>query len=384
MASTYDATAISLPESFARACRMTGPIEVRATHRPTGAETAHAVDQPFAFLGRAPQVTVRLDDPSVSQCHAYLQVVGGVPYFADLGSRTGIVWEDGSRDRGWVRPGMTIRIGQYDVRVGRPGEPPPSAEPEEADGGWDDAPFPAAVEVHASGQPPAGIFPLDRPVTLVGRHPGCDLRLLDGGVGYFHCALVSTPDEIWGVDFLSRKGFLLNGRSTRLSRLRDGDLLEAGRVSLVVRAGPGPARGLVLSGAGAAGGPPAIIPVSRPEAAAASIAPVREVMEQFQQCLLTMVRMFTAVQQEQAALMCEQRQHIRELTEELYALRANATPLPADKAVPDAALLPPPATNGPGSPLPPPPSRPKGETQLDPEWLADPHAWLQKRLAQMG
>ena len=50
MASTYDATAISLPESFARACRMTGPIEVRATHRPTGAETAHAVETPLILL----------------------------------------------------------------------------------------------------------------------------------------------------------------------------------------------------------------------------------------------------------------------------------------------------------------------------------------------
>ena len=85
---------------------------------------------------------------------------------------------------------------------------------------------------------PAGRQPLDQPVTLVGRHPNCDLRLLNDGVPYFQCALVGTRDGVWCIDIWSPKGTVLNGRATRLARVRDGDLIEVGRASLVVRTGP--------------------------------------------------------------------------------------------------------------------------------------------------
>src|SRR5439155_17275627 len=73
------AVTLSPHEAFALACKA-GPLVVRATHHPTGATQAHTVNAPFAFLGRSPVAGVRLDDPSVSQCHAYLQLVEGVPY----------------------------------------------------------------------------------------------------------------------------------------------------------------------------------------------------------------------------------------------------------------------------------------------------------------
>ncbi|MBX9580025.1 MAG: FHA domain-containing protein, partial [Gemmataceae bacterium] len=111
----------TLTDRFAAACRAPGPLEVRAVHRGTGAEQAFAVAPPFAFLGRAPVMTVRLDDPSVSQCHAYLQVVNGAAYLADLGSRTGAQWDDGSDGAGWVRPGRPVRLGAFDLWVGVPG-----------------------------------------------------------------------------------------------------------------------------------------------------------------------------------------------------------------------------------------------------------------------
>jgi pSer/pThr/pTyr-binding forkhead associated (FHA) protein len=46
--------------------------------------------QPFALIGRSAQAGLLLDDPSVSQRHAYLQVVGGRIFCLDLNSRTGL------------------------------------------------------------------------------------------------------------------------------------------------------------------------------------------------------------------------------------------------------------------------------------------------------
>src|SRR5438067_3992554 len=157
---------LSLPDSFALACRMSGPLELRAVHRATRAEQTHTLTHPFALIGRAPSAGVRLDDPSVSQCHAYLQVVEGLPYCIDLGSRTGVVWDDGTQSRGWVRPGHVLRVGAFDVRVGRPGsadDPHAAAADEPIDRDGHHALVPAALEVHAPGAAAAS-HPLDRPI----------------------------------------------------------------------------------------------------------------------------------------------------------------------------------------------------------------------------
>src|ERR1700722_5656123 len=104
------ATTLSLPEAFALACKATSLLRFRAKHRTTGAEQAYSVHSPYVFVGRSPSAGIRLDDPSISQCHAYLQVIEGALFCIDVGSRTGVVWDDGSQGRGWIRADQTLRI----------------------------------------------------------------------------------------------------------------------------------------------------------------------------------------------------------------------------------------------------------------------------------
>ncbi|MBY0459166.1 MAG: FHA domain-containing protein, partial [Gemmataceae bacterium] len=161
------ATSQTPTNSLATLARLPGGLDVKATHRATGAVTACHVPYPHAVLGRAPQAGVRLEDPSVSQCHALLQLVDGVPYCIDLGSRTGVMWDDAGQGRGWIHPGQTVRVGLFDVQVtGNPAGDPPA--PEAAD-----AP-PAVLDVYSPAGP-SGRLTLDQPVTLVGRHPNCNL-----------------------------------------------------------------------------------------------------------------------------------------------------------------------------------------------------------------
>ena len=95
--------------------------------------------------------------------------------------------------------------------------------------------------------------PLIEPSRWLAGHPSCDLRLLDVTIGYFQCALVNTSDGVWLVDTMSRKGAILNGRGTRLARVRDGDLLELGRMSLVMRIGSHHCNQLALRNSSPAG-----------------------------------------------------------------------------------------------------------------------------------
>jgi pSer/pThr/pTyr-binding forkhead associated (FHA) protein len=368
---------LALPAAFAAACKFTTPIPIRAVHRVTGAVQSHTAVHPFAFIGRAQGISVRLDDPSVSQCHAYLQVVDGRPHCFDLGSRTGVFSEDGNRVHGQVSLGRVLRIGAFDVQIGDELPVPvalPPALPTVA------AP-PAVLEVHATGV--NGHFSLDRPVTLIGRHPNCHLRFLDPEVAYLQCVLIATHDGVWFLDMPNRTATTVNGRAARLTRLHDGDLLELGRVSLVLRDGPPKEEPLVLAARGGFSGGATAPARQELDSMTAALSPLREVMEQFQQCFVNMVRMVTVMQQEHTAMMCEQMRQVQELIRELREAQKAAAAAPPTAPSPSPAA-PSPAAPRPASPPSPKPPAPKAPSAPEIESLADAHNWFLDRLAKLG
>jgi pSer/pThr/pTyr-binding forkhead associated (FHA) protein len=389
---------LSLPQAFSLACKATRPLVLHATHRATGVQQEFTVHSPFVFIGRSAAAGVRLDDPSVSQCHAYLQVVEGIPFCIDLGSRTGVVWDDGTQGQGWVNPDHMLRLGAFELRVESPGEASAASSSEEREDSDPDAEptlTPAAIEVHPTTSAAVESHPLDRPIALVGRHPNCDLRLLDDSIAYFQCALVNTSDGVWFVDTMTRKGAILNGRGTRLARVRDGDLLEFGKKSLLFRIGSHHGSRLALRPQEP---PPSAhdavtaISTAVSQSLAGAFAPVGEIMKQFQQCYMAMAQMFVTMQQEHSMLVSEQMRQIQDLAVELRELRQEARrPTPdANQAPPPAATEPPTAdrpraaepTSRP-APTPPVPSL-KTPVGAEGQALSDAHAWFMDRLANKG
>lgn len=354
---------MNLLASFGVACEFLHPLTVRATNRVTGIKTASPVDRPFAFLGRVNGLGVHLDDPSVSQCHAYLQVVRGVPHVFDLGSRTGVLWDDGGRGAGPVFAGQTLRIGSFDVQIegGAKAEVPFAQEvPPE--------PPLSVLEVHSpAGE--NGHFSLDRPVTLIGRHPTCHLRFLEQEASYFQCALVVTHQGVWFVDMPNRRGTPLNGRPARLAQLRDGDLLELGKVSLVFRDGEPQGQPLVATASPGALNVTALRPGSA-DVVAAALGPLREMMEQFQQSFVTMARMFTVMQQEHTAMMCEQMRQLQEIMRESReGSKPNGRAEGAPQDSPPLAATPKPPTS-------------KASQGQEADALLDAHNWFIERMAK--
>ncbi len=391
-------TTLSLPEAFALSCKATGSLRFRTKHRTSGTEQVHSVHAPFVFVGRSPAAGIRLDDPSVSQCHAYLQVIEGELFCIDVGSRTGVVWDDGSQGRGWVSAEQTLQIGIFDLCVEAPVCSPPFHsvdEQQEHDSTHVPVLSLASVEIRSTTHTANGVHSLDRPITLLGRNPSCELRLLDESIAYFQCALVNTSDGLWFVDTMSRKGAVLNGRSTRFARLRDGDLLEFGRVTLVCRIGAhSHASQIALR-------EPTSIPTGIDtvaaisgkvaEAVAGAFVPVGEMLNQFQQCFVSMAQMFTSMQQEHAKVVSEQIRQIQELAGEVRELRslvhrdnvtlAAATIAPAVVPTPPSTQPAPTKAEPVSAPLRTPNSNlPAGDTQT----LSDAHSWFMNRLAKKG
>lgn len=358
-------------EAFARACKISAPMTLRATHRLNGTPQDHSLAHPFAFLGRAQSMGVRLDDPSISQCHCYLQVIGGLPYLTDLGSRTGVVWVDGRQARGWVYPGETVRVGAFDLQFTSTNADMASSLDTDSDLSTEATEPRIELEILGNGTR-IDTHVVDEPLVLVGRHPACQLRFLVDDVAYFQCALINTSEGLWCLDYLSPKGTKINGRQSRLRQLRDGDLMEFGKTCLVVHVGrtapptpvQGPARNEFAAAASAS-----------PEA----LAPFREVADQFQSCFMSMVQMFTAMQQEHASMVCEQLRLMQELLKEVREMR-----MPAPIASPPVinSVSPDPLPTKLSAPVPQ-PTR-KRTDAVDEKVLQQAHEWLMDRLKQVG
>ena len=67
---------------------------------------------------------------------------------------------------------------------------------------------------------------VNRALLLVGRHPGCDVRLESCRVSRIHCCLSRECDGILVRDLASTNGTRINGMRAEAGRLRAGDELS--------------------------------------------------------------------------------------------------------------------------------------------------------------
>lgn len=88
--------------------------------------------------------------------------------------------------------------------------------------------------VPANGDPPLDLV---KDVSVVGRDPGCDIRLAHRSVSKRHCVLVKTDGLILLRDLASTNGTRVNGQSVRRAALLPNDLLAVAALPFTVRFG---------------------------------------------------------------------------------------------------------------------------------------------------
>ncbi|WP_435011855.1 FHA domain-containing protein (plasmid) [Tundrisphaera lichenicola] len=221
-----------LHHPFSGATGLVGPLRVRLEGPGLQGPSTFEFDQPFLVVGRVRSADLVIDHPEVSRLHAYFQIVDGRVFVVDLGSRTGVRWEDGLRSAGWVDPVRGVQIGPNRIHFDsgaagtsgleeRGGSLPISRSfrwgmPSEA---WLE--FPGAI-------PPRTPWRFSRSMILMGRSPICRVQLDGPKIGQAHASIVRTPVGDWVVDLLCPGGLSVEGRSTRAARLADGDRIEIG------------------------------------------------------------------------------------------------------------------------------------------------------------
>jgi pSer/pThr/pTyr-binding forkhead associated (FHA) protein len=402
---------------FLTACGMTTPLHLDLEGPVAGRRT---LPQPFAVIGRDPRSDVLLNDEQVSRRHAYLQVVAGQVFCADLGSRTGTHRPDGAEPARRLGDGQAIRVGPYTLR------PRASDRPTLAPG---ELSLPEITLEFLSWTTGPVCWPMRRALVLVGRSASCGVRLPDPGVSKHHCSLVRTPMGLWVVDLLGR-GIRVNGEAVRCARLGDCDELRVGPVLLRPRYGPPPEPGVSRGGAparvaavpleprpAARGGlpdpgsgpgesspPPPVLSPATPELIAWPVTPERsdraevllaplvqqfgqmqqQMFDQFHQSIMMMFQMFGTLHRDQMGLLREEIGRVGQLTRELQELKDEATAISSDRSAREAPPAPAPgdrardASEGPPADQ----ARPNGPPGPPPESHAyeEIHSLLHQRI----
>jgi pSer/pThr/pTyr-binding forkhead associated (FHA) protein len=288
--------------TFARDCRLDGPLRV-LVHREASESAAEVVlHKPFAFFGRDSRADVRLDSSSVRRWHAFVQVVDGQLFVLDLtraggirGPAAPIAWEA-------MKSSDELHIGEYCVRVVFA-----------SNDSTDQAETPTG-EIVLNVDSPSGESVIEvpsEPITLLGRASRCTLRMHMPGVAPYHCALVRGARGLWLVDLRSGLTTRVNGRPVRFARLRDGDLIQAGEWMAVA-------------------GSKDNVPESRATTSATdavAISPI-QLTEQLQQCLLMMGTMFQTIQQEHSAIVRNLVSKLQLNDDHVHDRKSNAEDIP--------------------------------------------------------
>lgn len=334
---------------FRRACGLGGSLRFKIRSE-DGPETVQSVESPFALIGRGRPCDIGLPSRAVAPRHLLIQVIGERTFFADLGSRSGTRVNGERRSHGFLDANSELQVGPFTLRLdSSPLDACTGSFSEELPGA------PNALEVRGDN------WTVTEDVSLVGRASPCALRGADLGLATYHAALVRVSGRLWIVDLRSGKGTRVNGRTVRLGRLRDGDLVETGAWTAVARSEPLP--------------PPRIVsPIAHTSAAAPAspLAPFQQMMEHFHQCVLMMGEMFTSVQQQHMEMVREQLAQLRDVTRELLDRRAVTDEIPWAT---DVANEPAPSRGRPAPRLSPAEDAPK---------LRQAHIWFTDRLAHLN
>lgn len=194
------------------------------------------LDRPFLLVGRDSDCDLQLDHSDVSPRQVYLQWVAGHIFCTDLvGDADPRSGRRAPKANPWVER-QPLQVGPCRLTI--LGEESPTAP---AFNPLDRSPQLAAefpqVRLKFDGvEQSDNQWPVDRPVTLIGRGLQCKLRLNHPDMPLVLASLLRTPTGCWLIDLAGQGTTLVNGRRVSLAPLDIGDALQLGPFRVTVTA----------------------------------------------------------------------------------------------------------------------------------------------------
>ena len=194
------------------------------------------LDRPFLLIGRDPDCDLRLDHSDVSPRQAYLQWVAGHLFCMNLIGETGPRPSRRTpKANPWVER-QPLQIGPCRLTlVGDESDSAPAFSPLDRSPQLADE-FPQVRLKFDGVEQSDNQWPVDRPVTLIGRGSQCKLRLNHPDMPLVLASLLRTPSGCWLVDLAGQGTTLVNNRCVSFAPLDIGDALQLGPFRVTVTA----------------------------------------------------------------------------------------------------------------------------------------------------
>lgn len=195
---------------------------------------AHArkisLDRPLLLIGHDSQCDVVINHPAVGPRCAYLQWIDGRVFACGLGST-------GQKPvAAWVgRKPVSIgplRISIPNVEAQADPADPQARNPELAEE------LPQVQLKFAGVEQRDNLWPVDRPLALIGRGPQCKLRLDHPEIPFVMAALLRTPVGCWLLNLSGDSALRINDRSVNVDALEIGDTIQLGPFHAEVSVAP--------------------------------------------------------------------------------------------------------------------------------------------------
>ena len=212
--------------TFAAECGVPDGLVLRLRRFDSDQWTSHEIADPFVLFGTDSQCNVHVSCDSVARVHAYLHVLNGSLFVADLTGHASVLIDNSPAAAEWVRLQSIVRVGNYEIQIAVPitGDPDVDSDRSIEDDSFDlDPPLTTALTPTKPCLPNEIVISMTtragqvrqvrsrRVVCLFGSADICKFRLRSTTVEPVHCAIVQTSGGIWLLDLLSRRGTHLNG-----------------------------------------------------------------------------------------------------------------------------------------------------------------------------
>ncbi len=188
------------------------------------------LDQICIRIGRSSRSDLCLNHASVEPQHAAVFVLDGALYVCSLSPAADIIGLRGGVIADWWRPGESLWIGPYRVRIDGVIDQPPPEDPRACAKEFD-AELSRPVIQFRLGDRQHQTCPLTRHLTLIGSSELCDWRLVAPGIQPVHAAIVRNATEMSLIDLSGQEQTLVNEQPAAFTSLDVGDTVRLGSVS---------------------------------------------------------------------------------------------------------------------------------------------------------
>jgi pSer/pThr/pTyr-binding forkhead associated (FHA) protein len=180
--------------------------------------------RPVTLIGFSRHAHIRVEGYGVEAVHAALLNTGDAIVLASLASRQGVYFNTQKIRTRVMRSGECFRVGSCLLRLGLDRDTP----------GLDPAcalKLPEVVRLRMT-QPAAQDWTLDSVGAVIGRRPGCDVRLPSREVLPLHALLTRVGRQVVLASLCADKAIRINGATTCVHPLQTGDTLTIWPVTL--------------------------------------------------------------------------------------------------------------------------------------------------------